>query len=85
MTNPCYSVRREATIAQNIVMTRKRGAATRLAVSLISHTLKREGFVQGRPFKSGHIYYRGELAAIVTGSHDGVVVLMFDLSEGETP
>ena len=61
------------------------GAGTRLALSLIGHTLKRGGFVRARTFKWGHVYYRGEIAAIVMGGRHGVVVLMFDLIDSETP
>ena len=79
-------MRRDAAIAQNPVVIRTQlGAAIRLAVSLIGHTLKREGFVHGRRFKCGHIYYKAEMAAIVIGCHHSVAVLMFDLAEGETP
>jgi hypothetical protein len=75
-------VQREGTIAQNPVVTRNHsGDAIRLAVSLIGHTLKREGLVRGHPFKCGHSYYKGEMASIVTGCQRGVQVLMFDLGK----
>jgi len=67
-------------------MTRNdRGAGTRLAVSLIGHMLKREGFVRGRTFKWGLVYYKGDIAAIVIGGPHGVAVLGFDLIDGEAP
>ena len=60
-----------------------REGARRLAVSLLDHALKREGFVQGPTLKRIRLYYKGKLATIIMSSRHGVTVLAFDLTEEE--